>query len=96
MMIVLILLLLTDQSYSSDQRCLLDGGGSTDTFFVREDSEVGAEVGRIRVNGRYHCINSINCIIITFYAGQSLWLTWITDLQCNNVLSIEIIKFEGN
>ena len=70
MMIVLILLLLTDQSYSSDQRCLLDGGGSTDTFFVREDSEVGAEVGRIRVNGRYHCINSINCIIITFYAGS--------------------------
>ena len=43
-----------------------------------------------------NCINCINSIIITFYAGQSLWLTWITELQCNNVLSIEIIKFEGN
>ena len=38
-------------SEASDQRCLLEGGGSTDTFFVREDSEVGEEVGRIRVNG---------------------------------------------
>ena len=34
-----------------DQRCLLEGGGSTDTFFVREDSEVGEEVGRVRLNG---------------------------------------------
>ena len=39
------------QSEGSDQRCLLEGGGSTDTFFVREDSEVGEEVGRIKVNG---------------------------------------------
>ena len=41
---------------ASDQRCLLEGGGSTDTFFVREDSEVGEEVGRIRVNGEL-----VNC-----------------------------------
>ena len=30
---------------------MLEGGGSTDTFFVREDSEVGEEVGRVRLNG---------------------------------------------
>ena len=38
-------------SEASDQRCLLEAGGSTDTFFVREDSQVGEEVGRLRVNG---------------------------------------------
>jgi hypothetical protein len=24
-----------------DRRCLLEGGGSTDTFFIREDSKAG-------------------------------------------------------
>ena len=43
---------------SSDQRCLLQEGGSTDTFFVREDSAVGEEVGRIRVNGKLN--NQLN------------------------------------
>lgn len=50
---ILFVIFLITSCWSSDQRCLLDGGGSTDTFFVREDSPVGAEVGRIRVNGRY-------------------------------------------
>ena len=48
---VVSILSLLRQSEGSDQRCLLEGGGSTDTFFVREDSEVGEEVGRIKVNG---------------------------------------------
>ena len=47
------MLSLLRRSDASDQRCLLEGGGSTDTFFVREDSEVGEEVGRIRVNGEF-------------------------------------------
>ena len=51
--VALLVLAAFDYCLASDQRCLLDGGGSTDTFFVREDSPVGAEVGRIRVNGRY-------------------------------------------
>ena len=49
---------------ASDQRCLLEGGGSTDTFFVREDSEVGEEVGRIRVNGEcgdHTCHTCLTC-----------------------------------
>ena len=49
---LVILLTILQTCYCSDQRCLLDGGGSTDTFFVREDSKVGDEVGRIRVNGK--------------------------------------------
>ena len=53
MLPVVFLLLVAQSCLASDQRCLLDGGGSTDTFFVREDSPVGAEVGRIRVNGEY-------------------------------------------
>ena len=35
-----------------DRRCLLEGGGSTDTFFTREDTRVGEEIGKIRVEGR--------------------------------------------
>ena len=35
-----------------DRRCLLEGGGSTDTFFIREDTRVGEEIGKIRVEGR--------------------------------------------
>lgn len=55
-------------SEASDQRCLLEGGGSTDTFFVREDSEVGEEVGRIRVNGElvnchHHMMSHVTMII---------------------------------
>ena len=42
--------------HASDQRCLLQEGGSTDTFFVREDSAVGEEVGRIRVNGKLNIV----------------------------------------
>ena len=53
MLRLLSLLSLLGCSEASDQRCLLEGGGSTDTFFVREDSGVGEEVGRIRVNGEY-------------------------------------------
>ena len=45
------LLLLASLSLG-DQRCLLEGGGSTDTFFVREDSRAGEEVGRLRVTGQ--------------------------------------------
>ena len=45
------LLLLASLSLG-DQRCLLEGGGSTDTFFVREDSQPGEEVGRLRVTGQ--------------------------------------------
>ena len=37
---------------SGDRRCLLEGGGSTDTFFIREDTKVGEEIGKIRVEGR--------------------------------------------
>ena len=48
---LLSLLSLLGCSQASDQRCLLEDGGSIDTFFVREDSGVGEEVGRIRVNG---------------------------------------------
>ena len=46
-----LLLLLLVPLYECDQRCLLEGGGSTDTFFVREDSQPGEEVGRLRVAG---------------------------------------------
>ena len=45
------LLLLLVSLSDGDQRCLLEGGGSTDTFFVREDSQPGEEVGRLRVTG---------------------------------------------
>ena len=45
-------LLLVASLVSGDRRCLLEGGGSTDTFFVREDSRVGEEIGRIRVVGK--------------------------------------------
>ena len=45
------LLLLLAGRVSGDRRCLLEGGGSTDTLFVREDSRVGEEIGRIRVEG---------------------------------------------
>ena len=48
---LLLLLLLLVWESESDQRCLLEGGGSTDTFFVREDSRQGEEVGRLRVTG---------------------------------------------
>ena len=34
----------------TDQRCLLRSGGSTETFFVREDAGPGAVVGRLQVN----------------------------------------------
>ena len=46
-----LLLLLLAAMCVCDQRCLLEGGGSTDTFFVREDSQPGEEVGRLRVTG---------------------------------------------
>ena len=46
------LLLLLVSLSDGDQRCLLEGGGSTDTFFVREDSRAGEEVGRLRVTGQ--------------------------------------------
>ena len=45
-------LLILASVVSGDRRCLLEGGGSTDTFFVREDSRVGEEIGKIRVLGR--------------------------------------------
>ena len=50
--LVLGLLLLLLSLCECDQRCLLEGGGSTDTFFVREDSQPGEEVGRLRVTGQ--------------------------------------------
>ena len=50
---LLLILFQLRRLYCSDQRCLLDEGGSTETFFVREDSQVGDEVGRLRINGQY-------------------------------------------
>ena len=35
----------------ADQRCLLEDGGSTDTILVSEDTEIGSNIGRIRVLG---------------------------------------------
>lgn len=32
-------------------RCFLRGGGSTESFFVREDLPIGAEIGTLRVIG---------------------------------------------
>ena len=34
-------------------RCLLEGGGSSDSFFVREDLKVGSVIGRLRIFGKY-------------------------------------------
>jgi hypothetical protein len=32
-------------------RCLLEGGGSTDSFFVREDLPVNSSLGKLRIIG---------------------------------------------
>ena len=48
----------------------MEGGGSTDTFFVREDSEVGEEVGRVRLNGEAGwCVQSWKAWVFLFIIG---------------------------
>lgn len=37
---------------TDDQRCFLDGGGSTETFFVEESLAVGAVIGALKVRGQ--------------------------------------------
>jgi len=39
------------QKQEPDSRCFLDGGGSTETFFVRESLPIGSLVGTLRVIG---------------------------------------------
>lgn len=36
----------------TDERCLLDSGGSTQRFFVSEDLPVGSVLGKLSVKGK--------------------------------------------
>lgn len=40
------------QLLQSDNRCFLEDGGSTLTFFIKEDLAVGQQIGRLNVQGR--------------------------------------------
>ncbi|XP_053964268.1 protocadherin beta-11 isoform X2 [Anastrepha ludens] len=35
----------------TDSRCYLEGGGSAESFFANEDLQVGANIGKLRING---------------------------------------------
>ena len=35
-----------------DNRCFLQDGGSTLTFFIKEDLSVGEQIGRLNIQGR--------------------------------------------
>ena len=39
------------QQRAQDSRCFLDGGGSTETFFIKESLKVGSLIGTLRVIG---------------------------------------------
>ena len=39
------------QQHAQDSRCFLDGGGSTETFFIKESLKVGSLIGTLRVIG---------------------------------------------
>ena len=53
--VVRVLLLVTTltavSGQQSDDRCLLDSGGSTQRFFVSEDLPVGSVLGKLSVKG---------------------------------------------
>ena len=89
---LLLLLLQLVSLCEGDQRCLLEGGGSTDTFFVREDSRPGEEVGRLRVSGErsffYHYllishyqISNINTHIAPWCLALH-WLFGVCLMKC--------------
>ena len=40
------------QLLQPDNRCFLQDGGSTLTFFVKEDLPVGQQIGRLNIQGR--------------------------------------------
>ena len=44
-------LVVTRVGGQNDDRCFLEGGGSTDSFFVREDLEIDSVLGKLRVIG---------------------------------------------
>ncbi|XP_023347601.1 uncharacterized protein LOC111716388 [Eurytemora carolleeae] len=46
-----LLLYVLETQAQTDTRCLLEGGGSTDSFFVREDLGVGSTLGKLRLKG---------------------------------------------
>ena len=51
----------------ADQRCLLEDGGSTDTILASENTEIGSNIGRIRVVGIQYILyfttsNSDDCL----------------------------------
>ncbi len=50
-MLVAAAMLLTSAIVAGDNRCFLDGGGSTETFFVKESLPVGSLIGGLRVIG---------------------------------------------
>ena len=54
LMLVLLLLPMTGakgQLLQPDNRCFLEDGGSTLTFFIKEDLRVGEQIGRLNIQG---------------------------------------------
>ena len=49
---VLVMLAVIVRGEESDDRCLLDSGGSTQRFFVSEDLPVGSVLGKLSVKGK--------------------------------------------
>ena len=51
LMASLVLALALVSGQQTDERCLLDSGGSTQRFFVSEDLPVGSVLGKLSVKG---------------------------------------------